>query len=346
MIYATESVITGFNLSATLPLYYTTTDENVSLSGMGLKVHYDSSLISGIEATPLSTNLLASSDQEDSDDLDGDPSTDRFVNIAWAAFAGGWPGELDIELLSLDLTFIDQKPDLDAWDVPIRFQASLLRVMRSSAGSVYFAFGQLVDTDGDGLIDTCPEECLAEGYEEDLDDDNDGISDIEELAAGTSPIKTDTDDDGVDDPLDPYPLDSTLNSALVEDVLPNVVDPQLRSCIENPDLGSFVGRQVSEVTRNPPVATLEGLEQFSATALRIDYLVYGSRNRFGSTRLPEDFPLRNTVSDLSPISGLTSLNNLTLIGSLVDSLEAVSDFKNLELRIFRPTRTAGARFQI
>ena len=117
--------------------------------------------------------------------------------------------------MSLDLTFIDQKPDLDAWDVPIRFSGDPAEGYALSAGSVYFAFGQLVDTDGDGLIDTCPEECLAEGYEEDLDDDNDGISDIEELAAGTSPIKTDTDDDGVDDPLDPYPLDSALNSALV-----------------------------------------------------------------------------------------------------------------------------------
>ena len=37
-----------------------------------------------------------------------------------------------------------------------------------SALARYFAFGQLVDTDGDGLIDTCPEECLAEGYEDAL----------------------------------------------------------------------------------------------------------------------------------------------------------------------------------
>ena len=91
--------------------------------------------------------------------------------------------------------------------------------------------------------------------------------------------------------------------------------------------------EVTQIHCNPPVATLEGLEQFSAlTQLSGSIIVVWDQGTgSAATRLPEDFPLRNTVNDLSPISGLTSLNNLTLIGSLVDSLEQVSRFTNLQI---------------
>jgi len=52
------------------------------------------------------------------------------------------------------------------------------------------------DTDGDGIFD-----------DQDLDDDNDGVSDSDELKKGTDPLNKDTDGDGVIDSLDVYPLD-------------------------------------------------------------------------------------------------------------------------------------------
>ena len=86
-----------------------------------------------------------------------------------------------------------------------------------------------LDTDLDGLPDffndACDETCIANsGLELDLDDDNDGISDTDEIAAGTDPLNstsltldtdgdfisnaTDTDDDndGITDAEDAYPL--------------------------------------------------------------------------------------------------------------------------------------------
>lgn len=52
-----------------------------------------------------------------------------------------------------------------------------------------------IDTDGDGV-----------GNKVDLDDDNDGLSDVEEKKLGTNPILTDTDGDGLSDKSDPHPL--------------------------------------------------------------------------------------------------------------------------------------------
>jgi hypothetical protein len=68
----------------------------------------------------------------------------------------------------------------------------------------------LVDTDGDGFSDTkdvfpldskesADNDKDGMGDNADLDDDNDGLSDTEELAIGTNPLSADTDNDGLTD---------------------------------------------------------------------------------------------------------------------------------------------------
>lgn len=55
-----------------------------------------------------------------------------------------------------------------------------------------------IDTDGDGTPNYLDE-----------DDDDDGLTDLEEAALGTSPIDPDSDDDGYNDKDDAFPLNST-----------------------------------------------------------------------------------------------------------------------------------------
>ncbi len=78
-----------------------------------------------------------------------------------------------------------------------------------------------LDTDADGI-----------GNNADIDDDNDGLSDLQEQAKGTDPLRKDTDGDGAGDAQDYYPLDPLKVSAEQERNIfqppasrPNVQEP-------------------------------------------------------------------------------------------------------------------------
>lgn len=67
------------------------------------------------------------------------------------------------------------------------------------------------DFDGDGLGNAC-----------DPDDDNDGVSDIDEATAGSDPLDPDTDDDGFQDDSDPCPTEAGGPTDLDNDGCPGV----------------------------------------------------------------------------------------------------------------------------
>lgn len=90
--------------------------------------------------------------------------------------------------------------------------------------------GDFLDSDSDGAPDNCDQNCIELGMSDDEDDDNDGVSDIQELSDGTDPLEpldldsdhdglsntadADDDNDGVIDSLDVFPLDESETSDL------------------------------------------------------------------------------------------------------------------------------------
>ena len=121
-------VVAGETVS--LVLQYATSDGNSSLTGMGLRVHYNSSLISDLQLSNLlQDGLLLSSDEADSADFDNDPSTDRYLLVTWADIDLDWPGVSSVDLLALSFT-------LDA-SLPVNTSTGLRLTGISSEGYTF-----------------------------------------------------------------------------------------------------------------------------------------------------------------------------------------------------------------
>lgn len=90
-----------------LTVSYTTANPvDSTLTGLGLRVHWNSSQVSfnGLNSV-LATGFLAQGTVEaDSSDFDGDPTTDQYLQVAWADVAGQWPGSVSATLYTLSLT--------------------------------------------------------------------------------------------------------------------------------------------------------------------------------------------------------------------------------------------------
>ncbi len=70
-----------------------------------------------------------------------------------------------------------------------------------------------LDTDADAEGNTC-----------DLDDDSDGVADVDEVVLGTDPLLADTDGDGINDGADVFPLDSSESADSDADGIGNNAD--------------------------------------------------------------------------------------------------------------------------
>ena len=68
------------------------------------------------------------------------------------------------------------------------------------------------DTDGDGIGNAC--DISANSLNNASDSDSDGLTNLDEYNLGTDPYDIDTDNDGISDGYDPYPIDDQQSSCL------------------------------------------------------------------------------------------------------------------------------------
>jgi hypothetical protein len=94
------------NSAVALDVMYDVSDADATLTGIGIRVHFDSTKLSfdGVDTT-LAFGRLFNPDlvvaEADVSDFDGDPLTDQYLLLAWVDFAGNWPGALPEKLAAV-----------------------------------------------------------------------------------------------------------------------------------------------------------------------------------------------------------------------------------------------------
>ncbi|MEL0131705.1 MAG: thrombospondin type 3 repeat-containing protein, partial [Betaproteobacteria bacterium] len=154
IVFTTQPAYLQPDVESRFTLSYTTSDNNPNLSGLGLRVHFDSSYVHELRIENwLATGLLSVSaaPELDVNDFDNDPSTDQFILIGWAGLSGpNWPGTIPINLLDVVIRPLDTIVELSEY--PVRFSAAETQEgYRLSAPSVYNPIvSATLDVDGDG----------------------------------------------------------------------------------------------------------------------------------------------------------------------------------------------------
>jgi hypothetical protein len=118
-VSGTPSAMLGKATSITIG--YDVSDNDATLTGLGMKVHYDSTVLTFVEISSYlaADNIDASGPYEDTDNLDNDASTDKYVSASWASLFGSWPGgALPADLMTINFITAD---NVATDTTPIRF---------------------------------------------------------------------------------------------------------------------------------------------------------------------------------------------------------------------------------
>lgn len=148
---------------------YRTSNSDNTLSGIGIRIHYTDSKLTwvgftNVFGTPTADPSLITP-EDDTSDLDNDPTTDKFVVLAWFDFAGNWPNvTLPIRLLTANFT---AKSGLAVGETAmIRFTSSSLASGYIFAGEpvTFTAIAINLDVDGNNIADALTDGLLIIRY--------------------------------------------------------------------------------------------------------------------------------------------------------------------------------------
>ena len=137
-----------------LTFNYAVSDDNYDLNGLGLRIHFNSSLIAAISIeNPLSKGLVGAVNAGEPDllDFDNDSDTDRFISVSWALVNGKWPGGNN-PITLFDMLVTPSEAALAAGEVILRMTgADVSEGYNLSGQSVYLPVRRAtLDIDGDG----------------------------------------------------------------------------------------------------------------------------------------------------------------------------------------------------
>jgi hypothetical protein len=132
-----DSPVGRLGNSVDVSITYNTSDNNPNLTGMGLKAHYDSSVLTFNEFGFLLGGSLFSAVEDDINDLDNDPSTDKYVTAGWVSLFSNFPGVLPQNLMTLNFSVAN---DTNLQSTPINFSSD-----NTSAGYAFSSDNYVLD---------------------------------------------------------------------------------------------------------------------------------------------------------------------------------------------------------
>ena len=166
---------------------YTTVPVNSPLTGLGLRMHYDSDQLTFEQLTDLlgTTLLQQQPPVDDTADYDGDPATDKYVLVSWADIDSAWPGQIPVSLLTANLKASSTASGSTSVNFTSSSTAAGWTFVGTSAGITFLpAQGGLsgyvyIDANHNGQFDA-----------------NEGLPGVTIILAGPVQTTTVTDDDG------------------------------------------------------------------------------------------------------------------------------------------------------
>ncbi len=194
-----------------------------------------------------------------------------------------------------------------------------------------------LDYDGDGEADDWN---LGYGAEDsttglvlDNDDDNDGVDDVSDTFPNDRSESSDRDGDGTGDNSDAYPDDPNEQFYSIEEALAQILDGELKRCIEGQVSGLERAGQLKEVSCNS-AQSLEGIQAFNQlTRFNIGNTSFANLEPLASLTQLENLRLAwgsGQISDVAPLRGLKRLHTLNLEGQSIADIGALSGLSNLE----------------
>jgi hypothetical protein len=138
---------------------YDTNSNNNQLTGLGLRVHFDSSILSYSQITNLIEQDIIVRGQgpfNDEDDFDNDPLTDQYILFGWASLYNNWPNvELPAVLMNIAFDVLTGINTDEIATTSINFTETALAADHQFGANTYEL--ELValtwDFDGNGVAD-------------------------------------------------------------------------------------------------------------------------------------------------------------------------------------------------
>jgi hypothetical protein len=165
-VAGSPAAVVGQTMS--IEISYDVTNGDDTLTGLGLHVHYNSSLITYEQfSNVLSTdNILSGGPYSDSDDLDGDASTDEYIAVAWASLFGNWPGvdTLPASLATIDFMVEAAAADVDTLTIGFSSSSNASGYSFQGDSTQINVIGDTWDFDGNGTADALSDGLLLVRY--------------------------------------------------------------------------------------------------------------------------------------------------------------------------------------